>query len=165
VVDKRKRCKLRKSNGRGIAMPRIKLNELSDYAFHYQVTLGPRDINYGGHLGNDALVSLVGMARVNMLHSIGTSEQDLGDGKTGIIMSDLAVNYRSEAFMFDELVIDTHVGEMSRSSFRLFHRLKKGKIVVALAETGLTTFNYVSRKVASIPEAFVKALTEQGIQK
>jgi acyl-CoA thioester hydrolase len=146
-------------------MPRIKLNELNDYAFNYTVTLGPRDINYGGHLGNDALVSLVGMARVNMLHSLSLSEGDLGDGKTGVIMSDLAVNYKSEAFMFDELMIDTHVGEISRSSFRLFHRLKKGQIVVALAETGLTTFNYVSRKVATIPEAFLKALAEHGIQK
>ncbi|MCX5813909.1 MAG: thioesterase family protein [Proteobacteria bacterium] len=146
-------------------MPRIKLSELNNYEFHYTVTLEPRDINYGGHLGNDALVSLMGAARVNMLRSIGVSEKDLGDGKTGIIMSDLAVNYKSEAFMFDELVIDTHAGEISRSSFRLFHRINKGQIVVALAETGLTTFNYASRKVAPIPEVFLKALAEHGLQK
>jgi acyl-CoA thioester hydrolase len=146
-------------------MPRIKLNELLDYAFHYTMMLEPRDINYGGHLGNDALVSIVGSARVNMFRSMGLSEMDLGDGKTSIIMSDLAVNYKSEAFMFDELMIDTHIGEISRSSFRLFHRLKKGQTVIALAETGLTTFNYASRRVAQIPETFLKALAEQGIQK
>jgi acyl-CoA thioesterase FadM len=145
-------------------MPRIKLNEQREYAFHYTLVLDPRDINYGGHLGNDALVSIVGSARVNMFRSMRLSEMDLGDGKTGIIMSDLAVNYKSEAFMFDELLIDTHVGEISRSSFRLFHRIKKGLIVVALVETGLTTFNYALRKVVPVPETFLKILAERGIQ-
>ena len=146
-------------------MPRIKLNEQREYAFHYTLILEPRDINYGGHMGNDALVSIVGSARVNMFRSIGLSEMDLGDGKTGIIMSDLAVNYKSEAFMFDELMIDTHVGEISGGSFRLFHRVKKGQTVIAFAETGLTAFNYNSRRIVPVPEAFLKVLTENGIQK
>jgi acyl-CoA thioester hydrolase len=146
-------------------MPRIKLSELNSYVFHYKMMLEPRDINYGGHLGNDALVSIVGSARVSMFRSIGLSEMDLGDGKTGIIMSDLAVNYKSEAFMFDELLIDTQVGEISRSSFRLFHRINKGKIVVALVETGITTFNYALRKVVPVPEAFLRVLAERGVEK
>jgi acyl-CoA thioester hydrolase len=146
-------------------MPRIKLNEQQEYAFHYRLLLEPRDINYGGHLGNDAPVSILGSARGSMFRSMGLSEMDLGDGKTGIIMSDLAVNYKSEAFMFDELLIDTHVGEISRSSFRLFHRIKKGQIVVALVETGITTFSYALRKVVPVPEAFLKLLAERGIEK
>ncbi len=146
-------------------MPRIKLNEQREYVFRYTKVLEPRDINYGGHLGNDALVTIVGSARVNMFRAMGLSEMDLGDGKTGIIMSDLAVNYKSEAFMFDELVIDTHVGEISRSSFRLFHRINKGRIVVALVETGITTFNYALRKVVPVPQVFLNLLAERGIGK
>lgn len=146
-------------------MPRIKLNEQKEYAFHYTMMLEPRDINYGGHLGNDALVSIVGSARVNMFRSIGLSEMDLGDGKTAIIMADLAVNYKSEAFMFDEILIDTHVGEISRSNFRIFHRINKGQIVVALVETGITAFDYALRKVVPVPEAFLELLAERGIQK
>src|SRR3989337_4016867 len=83
-------------------MPLIRLSEQLSYEFHYTTRLEPRDINYGGHLGNDALVSLAGSARAEALHAIGLREQDLGDGHTGIIMSDLAVNFRAEAFMFDE---------------------------------------------------------------
>jgi acyl-CoA thioesterase FadM len=146
-------------------MPRIKLNEQQEYAFHHTLMLEPRDINYGGHLGNDALVSIVGSARVNMFRSMRFSEMDLGDGETGIIMSDLAVNYRSEAFMFDELMIDTHVGEISRSSFRLFHRIKRDHTVIALAETGITAFNYALRKIMPIPEAFLDILAGHGILK
>jgi acyl-CoA thioester hydrolase len=154
-----------KDDERGYNMPRIKLNEQQVYEFHYVLMLEPRDINYGGHLGNDALVSLVGSARVNMFRSMGLSEMDLGDGKTGIIMSDLAVNYKSEAFMFDELSIDTHVGEISRSNFRIFHRISKGQIVIALVETGITAFDYVLRKVVPVPEAFLKLSAERGTAK
>jgi len=141
-------------------LPHIKLDEQRVYAFHYTIRLQPRDINYSGHLGNDALVSLLGTARANMFGSMGLSEVDLGDGQTGIIISDLVVNFKAEAFIFDELLIDTHIGEFSRNGFRMFHRVTKGQTIVALAETGLTTFNYVSRKVAPVPEKFLKVLAE-----
>jgi acyl-CoA thioester hydrolase len=139
-------------------MPRIKLSEQLSYEFHYTTRLEPRDINYGGHLGNDALVSLVGSARANAFHSLDLSEMDLGDGQTGIIMSDLVVNFRAEAFMFDEIVIDTHIGEFSSNSFRIFHRVTRGNMLVALVETGLKTFNYIAREVAPVPDALLKAL-------
>lgn len=134
------------------------MNEQLSYEFHYTTRLEPRDINYGGHLGNDALVSLAGSARAHLFHSLGLREIDLGDGHTGIIMSDLAVNFREEGFMFDAIVIDTHIGEFGSNRFRLFHRVTKGDIVVALVETGLKTFNYTAREVAPVPEAFLKVL-------
>ncbi|MBA4390682.1 MAG: thioesterase [Syntrophus sp. (in: bacteria)] len=139
-------------------MPRIKLIEQESYEFHFTARLQPRDINYGGHMGNDSLVSLLGTARVNMLYSMGMSEGQLGDGETGVIMSDLAVNFKAEAFMLDEIVIDTHIGEFSRTGFRIFHRLKKEEVLVALAETGMITFNYSIRKIAPVPEIFLKTL-------
>jgi acyl-CoA thioesterase FadM len=139
-------------------MSRIKLSEQSEYEFHHTITLQPRDINYGGHLGNDSLVSLLGTVRADTLRSMGLSEADLGDSRTGIIMSDLVVNFRAEGFMFDELLIDTHIGELNRTGFRIFHRVTKGRTLIALAETGITTFDYVSRKIAPVPGAFLKAL-------
>lgn len=144
-------------------MARIRLVELGQYAFHYATRLEPRDINPSGHLGNDALVTLVGSARAYVFYSMGLSQRDLGDGSTGIIMSDLAVNYRAEAFMFDEIVIDTHFGEFTRSAFRAFHRVRKGEAVVALAETGLVTFDYRARRIAPVPEEFLKALAAQNL--
>jgi acyl-CoA thioester hydrolase len=141
---------------------RIKLVEQEEYEFHFTITLLPRDINAGGHLGNDALISLVGAARADIFHSMGMSELDLGDAQTGIIMSDLVVNYLAEAFLFDELFIDTRIGELCRNGFRLLHRISKKEIVIALVETGLVTFNYVSKKVVSVPETFLKRLKQRG---
>ncbi len=141
-------------------MPRIKLEEQSRYEFSYPVTLYPRDINYGGHLGNDSLTSLIGSARAQMLHSMGMSENDLGDGKTGIIMADLVINFKAEAFIFDELEIDIHVGELRSSGFRLFHRVKKKGTIVALVETGMAAFDHARKKMVPVPGMF-KRKTEE----
>jgi acyl-CoA thioester hydrolase len=143
-------------------MPRSRLDEQPFYQFSCTITLQPRDINYGGHLGNDSLVSLIGTARAGMFHSIGLSEGDLGDGKTGVIMADLSVNFKAEAFMFDELQLDTHVGELSKTGFRIFHRLRKGQTIVALAETGMVAFDYGRRKIGQVTKTLIEALDRQG---
>ena len=87
----------------------------------------------------------------------GLSEIDLGDGRTGIIMGDMAVNFKAEGYMFDELRIDTHVGEFSRNEFRIFHRVTEGEILVALAEAGFVTFDYGREKIISVPGTFLRA--------
>ena len=53
---------------------------------------------------------------------LGVAENNLGDNRAGIIMGDLAVTYSSEGHLFDTLRVDSHVGEMGRSGFRMFHR-------------------------------------------
>ena len=142
-------------------MPRTKLDEQPVYEFSCAIVLQPRDINYGGHLGNDSLVSLIGAARAGMLHSMALSEGNLGDGKTGIIMADLTVSFRAEAFMFDELQIDTHVGELSRTGFRIFHRIRRGETIVAFAETGMVAFDYATRKIGHVTDTLIAALNQR----
>ena len=139
-------------------MPRVKLQLQPTYEFHYEVTLQVRDINYGGHLGNDALVGLLHEARINLLHGLGLSEMNLGDGQTGIIMADLVVNFLEEGFMLDRLAIDSHIGEMTQRSFRIFYRITKGDKILALAETGIVAFDYAQRKIVPVPAPFRQTL-------
>lgn len=141
-------------------MPRVKLEEQPEYEFHYEVTLQVRDINYGGHLGNDALIGLLHEARLNLFRGLGCNEMTLGDGQTGIILGDLVVNYRAEGFMFDRLSIDSHLGEIGRNNFRIFHRITRDDTLIALAETGIVTFNYRERKIAPVPEDFIQRLQQ-----
>jgi acyl-CoA thioester hydrolase len=142
-------------------MPRIKLTEQGAYEFHYTLDVRPQDINFSGQVGNDNLVSFVGAARASVFHSMSLSELDLGDGRTGIIMTDLVVNYKAEAFLFDELLIDTHVGEIARSGFRMFHRVRKDTKVIALLETGFATYDYKTKKIAPVPNQFLDLLTRR----
>ena len=77
-------------------MPKTKLKEQPFYPFHYETSLKIRDINYGNHLSNDAVVGLLHEARIHMLQQLECSELNLGDSKTGTMIADLVVNYKKQ---------------------------------------------------------------------
>jgi acyl-CoA thioester hydrolase len=138
---------------------RIKLQEQPAYEFQYEIQVQIGHLNYGGRLGHDSIVRITHEARVHMFHALGVAENNLGDDRTGIIMGDLVVTYAGEGFLFDRLQIDSRVGEVGRSNFRMFHRLKRGETLIALVETGLMAFNYAARVIVPIPEVFRSALS------
>jgi acyl-CoA thioester hydrolase len=139
-------------------MPKIKLKKQVNYEFSYDVVLKVRDINYGGHLGNDSLVSLTHEVRLDILKQLGFNEFNLGDNKTGIIMTDLVVNYIAEAFMFDNITILSHIDEKSSIGFRIFYNFVKDNKTIAFAETGIIAFDYSIRQIAEIPDVFLQKL-------
>jgi len=141
-------------------MPRVKLSEQQVYEFKSSFQLRPQDINYGGHLGNDNLVALVGAARAYLFHSMGLSELDIGDRQTGIIITDMVVNYKAEAFLFDELLIETHIDEIAHKGFRMFHRIKKDAKLIALVETGFATYDYEMKKTVPVPASFLNLVAQ-----
>ena len=135
-------------------MPRTKLTEQPEYEFCYPITIQPRDINYGGHLGVDSLVSIIGTARAYIFKSIGLSEGNLGNNRAGIIMTDFTVSLKAEGFMFDSLEVLTHIGELTKTSFRFYHKITRGEAIVALAEAGFLAYDYAAKKVTTVPETF-----------
>ena len=149
----------------GSIMPRVTLKEQPSYEFHYPMKVQVRDLNYAGHLGNDVLIGILQDARANLLNDLGCKELDLGDGKTGIIIGDLAINFKSEGFLFDELQVDSHIDEFTEKSFRIYYRIinVKNNSIIALAETGLIAFDYNTREVTKVPEILKRTL-DQYIQ-
>ena len=142
-------------------MARIKLAPLDHYQSVYETAVEVTDLNYGNHLGNDALVGIIHRARVHFLHRLGASENNLGDGKTGILLADLIVNYKGESFLFDKLGVESSIGEVRSKGFRMFHRITAAQDrLIALVETGIVAFNYHERKVARIPESFVSKISD-----
>ena len=139
-------------------MPRVKLVEQPDYEFEYSVSVRVTDLNYGSHLANNAVVELIHDARVRLFHDLGCGETDLGDGCTGIIMGDLVLNFKHEGFLFDVLTIKSHIDEVSQRGFRIFYKICKGDLTLALAETGLVAFDYRKRQIVTIPRTFTTAL-------
>jgi acyl-CoA thioesterase FadM len=135
-------------------MPRIRIDlpETFDFSTDLRVRIG--DVNYGGHLGNDALLSLLHEARVRFLNGLGFSEGDAGGA--GIIMTDAAIVYRAEAFQGETLRIDIAVGELTRHGCDFIYRVtnrETGK-EVARAKTGIVFFDYRRRKIVRVPDAF-----------
>jgi len=145
-------------------MPRMKLAEKAAYRFSTVCAVRVDDINYGGHMDNARFVSFVHEARVRFLKELGASEADLGDGATGLVMGDLAVNYKAEVFHGAELTVRCEIDELEARSFRVFYRLENGGVLAALAETGLIAFDYRKRRLAELPAAFVERVAAYGLK-
>ena len=94
-------------------MPRIKLDLPEKFKFSTDLHVRISDINYGNHLGNDALLALIHEARLRFLKSMGYSEVNV-DG-VGLIMADSAIVYKSEGFHGDQLTIEVSVQDITRS--------------------------------------------------
>ena len=135
-------------------MARIKIELPEKFIFKTEIPIRITDINYGGHLGNDSLLSIVHEARVRFLNHLNYSESNV-DG-VGIIMIDSAIQYKSEGFYGDEIVIEVSVNDFSSIGCDFVFRLKnkKSSKVIALAKTGIIFFDYNKRKTAPLPPKF-----------
>lgn len=135
-------------------MPRIKLEMPEHYTFSTELPVRISDINYGGHLGNDAVLSMVHEARVRFLNQYHYSELDV-EG-FGIIMTDTAIVYKAEGFHGDQIQIDVAVGDFNKYGCDFYYLIsnKQTAVEVAHAKTGIVFFDYNERKVVTVPEAF-----------
>jgi len=106
-------------------MARLQLKPLAEYPFSTEITVRTTDLNYGGHLGNDRVLTLVHEARVAWLAHHSWSEHQCAG--TGLIMGDAALVFKGEAFAGDVLEIEVGASGASRSGFRLHFRLKIGR--------------------------------------
>jgi len=139
-------------------MARIKIDLPERSLFSTELAIRITDINYGGHLGNAAVLGLVHEARVQFLRHYGFAETDIGGA--ALIMSDAAVVYRSEGFYGDTVSVEVAAAEFTRTGFDLFFLLKNQSSGQELArvKTGMVAFDYAARKVCAVPEQFRAAL-------
>jgi acyl-CoA thioesterase FadM len=134
-------------------MSRVKIELPEKVLGVFDIPVRISDINYGNHLGNDALVSIVHEARVQWLRSLNFTELNVGG--VGLIMSDLAVQFKSEVFYGDSIRVTVLAGTASPVGFDLYYALRNNQnILVAQAKTGMVCFDYEKKKVAAIPLPF-----------
>lgn len=138
-------------------MARIQLPLPETFPFQTQIPVRITDINYGNHLGNDAILSMMHEARVQFLQSLGYSELDLEGA--GLIMSDTAIIYKGEGFYGDLLTVNVAAADLNKYGFDLLYLFtnQHGK-EIAHAKTGMLCFNYATRKLMALPEKAVVKL-------
>lgn len=134
-------------------MARVSITFPEKILFTTTISVRITDLNYGGHLGNDTVLSLLHEARVRFLQHLGLSE--LNFGGVGIIMSDAAIQFKSEAFFGEELTVEVAVDDISRVAFDLYYRVQCGDRLVVIAKTGIVCYDYAAKKVAQIPAIFL----------
>ncbi|MCH5597181.1 acyl-CoA thioesterase [Niabella ginsengisoli] len=140
-------------------MARIKVALPNNFSFSTHIPIRITDINYGGHVGNDALLSILHEARLQFLNHHDYTEMNF-EG-TGLIMADVAIEFKAEAFYGDVLTVFITANDFSRVGFDLVYKLEKRveekTVVIAIAKTGMVCYNYNSKKVSAVPaEAIAK---------
>ncbi len=131
-------------------MDRVKIKLPDEFNFFIEEKIRVSDLNYGNHLGNDAVLSLLHQARREFLGSMDFDEMNFGG--FGLIMADSAIQYKSEGFFNEKLRIKVGFGEIGRVGFDLVYQIEKDPSgeILALAKTGMILFDYDERKVVSI---------------
>lgn len=131
-------------------MPRIKVNLPDTFRFSVAIPVRITDLNYGAHLGNDALLSILHEARVQFLLHLGRPEVDRATGR-GHIMADVAIEYKGEAFHGDVLHIAMAADDAHKYGFDIVYRVQNqdGR-PVARAKTGMLAFDYTTRKLLAL---------------
>lgn len=135
-------------------MPRIKLDVPKKFHFTTVIPVRVTDLNYGGHLGNDALLSLMHEARNRFLRNWRYTEMNVEGA--ALIMADVGIQYKTEAFEGDELKFEMTAYDFSVTSFDLFYyitRVSDAKLV-ALGKTNMVCYDYQAKKMKEVPEAF-----------
>jgi acyl-CoA thioester hydrolase len=138
-------------------MSRTKVDLPEDFSFQTTIPIRITDVNYGGHVGNDTVLSLLHEARMQFLKHHGFSEMDFGG--VGLIMSDVIIEFKKEIFYGEEVTISVSVSNFSKIGFDVFYMVVKSqqKIVVAKAKTGMVCYDYKLKKIVSVPETALQS--------
>jgi YbgC/YbaW family acyl-CoA thioester hydrolase len=140
-------------------MPRIKITLPETFTFNTTLPIRITDLNYGGHVGNDTVLTLLHEARVQFLRHFNYTELDLGG--VGLIMSDVAIEFKSELFYGDAVKAYVTADDFSKVGFDICYELvnEKNEKVAAIAKTGMVCFDYEKKKVVAVPQEVKERLT------
>ncbi|MET0298640.1 MAG: acyl-CoA thioesterase [Flavitalea sp.] len=134
-------------------MARIKIETPADFSFTTTIPVRITDLNYGGHVGNDTILTLMHEARMQFLKHYGYSELDFAG--IGLIMNDAGIEFKSEVFYGDEIIASVVAGDFAKVSFDIYYRFEKkdgeAKNLVAIGKTGMICYNYQQKKLGMVP--------------
>ncbi len=140
-------------------MARIKLVMPKKKIFETNHVITLSQINYGGHLGNDSVLTLCHETRLRFIKSQGYDE--LNYYGAGLIQTDAAVMYKSEAFHGDALRIELYIDEISDYGLEFYYKLiKDEKTIVAYAKTAMLFFDYDKKKMMKTPTEFQESFKD-----
>jgi acyl-CoA thioester hydrolase len=142
-------------------MARVILDLPSEFRFSTAISIRITDINYGGHAGNDTILSLVHEARMQFLNSLGYTEMNCGG--TGLIMTDAAIEFKKELFYGEVVTVSVVAANFSKISFELFYKMEKQAedktVLVSKVKTSMVCFDYTAKKIAAFSPEVMEKLT------
>lgn len=137
-------------------MKRVKLDLPDEFKFHVSIPIRITDINYGGHVGNDTVLTLIHEARMKFLLEHNFTEMDFGG--TGLIMTDVIIEFKKEIFYGDKVDVFVAISNFTRAGFDIFYKLVKSveDLQVATAKTGMICYDYNMKKIVTVPTSVLQ---------
>ncbi|RUR32038.1 thioesterase [Vreelandella andesensis] len=142
-------------------MERVTLDFPTAAIIHrHPLTVRVTDMNYGRHLGHDALVSLCHEARVHAFAALGLPEWDM-KGYPSVVV-DLAVQYQSEARWPDALIIETAVLEPQGKALTVYQRICHADTdkVVATVRVNQLLLDLSTGRPVKVPDDVTQAIAQ-----
>jgi acyl-CoA thioester hydrolase len=141
-------------------MSRVQLELPAAFAFTCEISVRVSDLNYGGHVGNDSILSLMHEARIQFYRQLGFNSELNFEGAVGQVIADAVIVYKSESFLGDDLSIKIAVNDFNKYGFDMYYLIenKKTNNEVARGKTNIVCYDYDKRKVASIPTILLEKL-------
>jgi acyl-CoA thioesterase FadM len=135
-------------------VPRVQIDLPEAFPFRTEIPVRIDDINYGGHLANDAVLALAQEARVRLFATHGFTELDVGG--VGILMVDAAIVYRAEGRHGMTLRVEVAFADLRSRGCDLVYRLSDAATgqEIARVKTGIVCFDHAARKVVHMPGRF-----------
>lgn len=142
-------------------MARIKLELPEKFLFKTEIEIRVTDLNYGGHVGNDTILSLMHEARMQLFNHLGYKNETDDIAGVGVIMTDAAVVYKAETFYGETVLIELAVRDFNKYGFDFVYKLssKDSGKEIARGKTGIVCFDYSQGKIAQLPESLVNELS------
>ena len=145
-------------------MPRVKIILPDQFLFNMERRIGISDVNYAKHLDSIAMVKILHEARLQFLASLGFTEGNIFG--LGMVVTDLAVEYRSESFANDMLIIDVGVSGFNRYGFDIGLQVTNSALetMVCNGKMGVVFFDFDKHQIIDVPSAFKALLGRQESQ-
>lgn len=141
-------------------MNRIKIDLPETFLFATTLRIRVTDLNYGGHVGNDSFLSLIQEARQQFLLSHGYRELSIGGA--GLIMADVAIEFKKELNYGDEVKISVTATGFDKLGFDLLYKMEvlqdNGLLLAGKAKTGMMCYDYSLKKKTAVPQEVIAKL-------
>lgn len=142
-------------------MPRVKVSSPEHFVFSMEHGVGISDLNYAKHLDSTAMLRILQESRLQFLASLGFNEGNVFG--LGMVVTDLAIDFRSESFAGDRLIVDVGVGDFNRYGFDICMQVTNSALetIVCQAKVGVVFFDFDKHQIAEVPAAFSGLLERQ----
>lgn len=122
------------------------------FSFTASIPVRITDVNYGNHVGNDAVLSILHEARMQFLAHHGFTELDCGGA--GLIMRDVVIEFKKEIHYGQSLMIDVIAIDFTKVSFDIYYRVQTegSNTPLVIARTGMVCIDYKARKIMAVPD-------------